>query len=137
MGKIGDIVSNLTDNEFFSAGFGLIGVGAGLSILRRSTSLLDIGFRKYCTTTIEIPSKDKSYEWVLAWLSRQKMMANNHTMVETEFNQLETGKIVSKYSFPPATGYHYMFYRGFPIQVWQFKFILKFLDTKIARKIDD
>ena len=112
-----DKLSSLGDNAYFSAGFGLIGIGAVLSALRKSTGYLELALKKYCTTSIEIPSKDQSYQWVLYWLSRQNMLANKHTMVETEFKQLNTGKIVSRYSFPPSTGIHYMFYQGLPIQV--------------------
>lgn len=136
MGKFTEIFSSLSDNQLFNAGFGLIGVGASLSILKKSFGFFDLAIKKYCTNTIEIPSKDKSYQWILSWLSRQKMLANNHTMVETEFNQLETGKIVSKYSFPPATGNHYMLYNKIPIKVVFLKYY-NYLDTKNKRKIND
>lgn len=58
----------LTDNPLFSAGFGLFGLGFAASLLRgvsgRSMRLAE----RRMLTTLEIPSKDHSYQWVMQWL---------------------------------------------------------------------
>ncbi|KAF8822299.1 hypothetical protein IE077_004032 [Cardiosporidium cionae] len=60
-----DVFSN---NPYFTAGFGLIGVGAALGILRQSLLSSMLAARRFCLTSLEIPSKDYSYSKVMQWL---------------------------------------------------------------------
>ncbi|KAI8610323.1 BCS1 N terminal-domain-containing protein [Chytriomyces sp. MP71] len=59
----------LAGNPYFSAGFGLIGVGAGLAVLRTGGLQLVTLARRRMLVTVEIPSKDPSYAWFLKWAS--------------------------------------------------------------------
>ncbi|KAG0206524.1 hypothetical protein BGX28_002054 [Mortierella sp. GBA30] len=61
----------LDSNPYFSAGFGLMAVGAGLTILRKGTVTGASVLRRQLLVTLEIPSKDKSYLWFLHWMSSQ------------------------------------------------------------------
>jgi hypothetical protein len=58
----------LTDNPYFSAGFGLVGVGAVLGVLRTGLAHVAVLSRRQVLTTLEIPSRDYSYQWVMQWL---------------------------------------------------------------------
>lgn len=57
------------DNPYFSAGAGLIGIGTGLAILRRVSLRYALYLQRQLFTSVEISNKDKSYYWVLHWLS--------------------------------------------------------------------
>ncbi|OMH81288.1 Mitochondrial chaperone BCS1 [Zancudomyces culisetae] len=85
------IVSNaasgfLANNPYFSAGFGLLGVGAGLAVLRQSSRKLAALIRRQMLVTLEIPSKDKSYQWVLQWLSEnsQQKVLQQHKLAKNQ-----------------------------------------------------
>ncbi|KAH6561244.1 hypothetical protein BASA62_009948 [Batrachochytrium salamandrivorans] len=61
--------SLLTANPYFSAGFGLIGVTAGLALLRTGTMHGITMARRRLLVSLEIPSKDHSYAWFLQWMT--------------------------------------------------------------------
>ncbi|KAG0043046.1 hypothetical protein BGZ83_011895 [Gryganskiella cystojenkinii] len=67
--------SVIGSNPYFSAGFGLMAVGAGLTILRQGTLASASLLRRQLLVTLEIPSKDKSYLWFLHWMSSQSRNA--------------------------------------------------------------
>jgi chaperone BCS1 len=73
----GFIQSILNSNPYFSAGFGLMAVGAGLTILRKGTVTGASVLRRQLLVTLEIPSKDKSYLWFLHWMSSQSRGAGS------------------------------------------------------------
>ncbi|KAF9132309.1 hypothetical protein BGW39_000415 [Mortierella sp. 14UC] len=73
----GFIKTVLDSNPYFSAGFGLMAVGAGLTILRKGTVSGASILRRQLLVTLEIPSKDKSYLWFLHWMSSQSRGASS------------------------------------------------------------
>lgn len=88
---------------------------------------------RHLTVSLEIPSKDKSYQWVLHWLTRQHQATssssssslfsassrflNQHIGVETHFVQHPSGAVNARFDFIPSTGSHWMKYKGRWIQV--------------------
>ena len=62
-------------------------------------------------TTLEVPSKDKSYLWLLQWITDSTSRAQ-HLSVETSFQQHENGKIDTRFEFVPSPGVHFFWYRG-------------------------
>ena len=72
---------SLTENPFFSAGFGLMGITVGLSFLRTGFQQATVLARRQCFVTLEIPSKDKSYHWVLQWISARAATSTRHLSV--------------------------------------------------------
>src|SRR5271170_8018108 len=97
---LGDL---LASNPYFSAGFGLIGLGAGLAVARRgllsSVSLL----QRQLLVTLEIPSHDHSHAWFLHWMARHQasksktLSRSHHLAVETTFKQHENGSAMTTF----------------------------------------
>ena len=64
-----ELIASLSDNPYFGAGFGLFGVGAAAAISKKGTQIGFILFRRHCLTTVEVTCKDKSYGWLLRWIT--------------------------------------------------------------------
>lgn len=108
------LLSSITSNPYFSAGFGLIGVGAGLTLLRQGLTLGAGYLQRRLLVTLEIPSKDKSYLWFLQWMSHQapKRGRLQHLAVETSYKQHDNGSISTTFGLVPGPGIHYFRWRG-------------------------
>lgn len=113
---LSEMIASLGSNQYFSAGFGLVGVGAGLAVLRKGGQFAFTAFRRYAIITLEVPSKDKSYHWVLQWIAAQGQRAQ-HLSVETTFQQHETGKINTRFDFSPCPGVHFFKYKNSFVRV--------------------
>lgn len=114
---INDVVAELASNNLFTAGFGLFGVGAGAALLRKAAQAGFILFRRHYMITLEVPCRDKSYQWLLQWISQKGARNTQHLSVETSFVQRDTGHVTTEYSFIPSIGTHIMKYRGNWIRV--------------------
>merc|ERR1712038_331864 len=75
-----------------------------------------IAFRRHCMMTLEVTGRDKSYSWLLQWIS-SRGTRTQHLSVETTSNQTETGKIATNFDFVPSTGAHFMWYKGHWIRI--------------------
>ena len=113
---VSELISSLQTNPYFGAGFGLVGVGAGVAFLRKASQFGMILFRRHCMMTLEVPSKDKSYHWLLQWITTHGTRTQ-HLSVETTFSQNETGKISTQFDFIPSPGSHFFSYKNTWIRV--------------------
>lgn len=106
------IGSLLHDNPYFSAGFGLLGVGAVFAATRQGLSrALYLAQRRYLTT-VEVTSKDPAYGWVVNWLTRQALVSGSHFTVN-----VRAGKSLSAVALSPAPGVHYLRCNGAWVKV--------------------
>lgn len=125
------IGGGLSSNPYFSAGFGLLGVTAGLALLRQGAIHGVTLARRHFLVTLEIPSKDAAYPWVLAWLSTQRegamhsssggktkgllqlgRMGMSHQLsVETTYAKRDDGSAVASFVLAPGPGSHYFRYK--------------------------
>ncbi|KAJ2799425.1 Complex III assembly protein translocase and chaperone [Coemansia guatemalensis] len=134
-----DLSAFFSDNPYFSAGFGLLGVGAGLAVLRQGARRGADLMRRQLLVSMEIPSHDKSYQWMLGWLSRrgaetiraagdggsmtwtQRRIARavqpRHMAVQTRYKQHDNGSVSTDFTLAPGQGKHVVFYGGAFIQV--------------------
>lgn len=102
-----DYVESLSGNPYFGAGFGLFGVGAAAAVLRKCLLGATILFRRRWMMTLEVPCRDKSYQWLLQWITEKAAKQTQHLSVETSFEQKDTGSIKTKYDFIPSIGTHF------------------------------
>ncbi|XP_076685315.1 mitochondrial chaperone BCS1 isoform X2 [Andrena cerasifolii] len=114
---ITDYLQTLSDNPYFGAGFGLFGLGAGAALLRKGMQIGMIMFRRHYMITLEVPCRDKSYQWVLQWITYKGAKETQHLSVETSFEQRDTGHIKTRYDFIPSIGTHIIRYQGNWIRV--------------------
>jgi len=112
-----DYISSLADNPYFGAGFGLFGLGASAAVLRKGLQYGTIMFRRHYMMTLEVPCRDKSYQWVLQWITKRAAKQTQHLSVETNYQQHETGRISTKYDFIPSIGIHFIRYKNTWIRV--------------------
>ncbi|KAK5069721.1 Complex III assembly protein translocase and chaperone [Lithohypha guttulata] len=143
----GGIISQLTSNPFFTAGFGLAGLGAlaafGQRGVRRAAGLV----RQRLLVDVEISIKDESYGWFLLWMTQhekrqlmlrtaqgtpkatastlslgQRMLQRltprmRHLAVETSKLELPNGAITTHTTLIPGPGQHFIHYNGTIIHV--------------------
>ena len=117
---LGDLFAS---NPYFSAGFGLIGLGAGLAVARRGLVQSAALLRRQLLVTLEIPSHDHSHTWFLHWMAKHQatksnvMSRSHHLAVETTFKQHENGSAMTTFELVRGPGRHLIKWNGVWIQV--------------------
>jgi len=107
-----EFLVSLASNPYFSAGFGLVGVGTGLAVLRSALRGSAVLARRRFLVSLEIPNKDKSHHWVLNWISAQRSSRSQHLSVQTIYRQLSNGSAKTDFEFFPSLGTHWFKYQG-------------------------
>ncbi|CAG8647507.1 BCS1 N terminal-domain-containing protein [Gigaspora rosea] len=107
----------LSSNPYFSAGVGVLGVGASLAILRQGLTRGMTIARRQLLVSLEIPSKDKSYAWFLHWMSKQSIRNAHQLAVETSFVQHDNGSVSANFELVPGPGRHFFKWKGVWMQV--------------------
>ncbi|KAL2863673.1 bifunctional AAA family ATPase chaperone/translocase BCS1 [Aspergillus lucknowensis] len=132
----GGLWSQLTTNPFFTAGFGLAGLGAGLRLaqkgLRHGADLL----RRRMLVEVEITHKDDSYPWFLHWMTlyqqsqlsaaqsaasrpgfmdsllRRLTPGMRHLSIQTLKKEQPNGAIHTHFTLVPGPGKHVLRYKN-------------------------
>ena len=113
---ISDLIASLGDNPYFGAGTGLVGVGLLISFARQGAVYGQIVLRRQLLMTLEVSSRDQSYNWLLNWIATRGMRSQ-HLSVDTKVTQSQTGKISTKFDFVPSPGTHFFKFRNTWIKV--------------------
>merc|ERR1719330_1990612 len=102
----------LLSNPYFTAGFGLVGVGAVMGMARSSAASLEVVCRRQLLMSLEVPSKDYAYQWVMQWLVARGVHGAKHLGVETTYSKDSAGRQLAHFDFVPSPGRHWMRYKG-------------------------
>ncbi|KAK9448346.1 BCS1 N terminal-domain-containing protein [Limtongia smithiae] len=134
----------LESNPYFTAGFGLMGLGVVLAAGRQLVVRGSTFIYRQLLVDLEIPSKDKSYNWFLDWMARESVVlqdqqrpsiasggglrqrllalrnrysSSHHLSVQTTYKQHDNGSVTTNFSLVPGPGKHILLYNGAYIQV--------------------
>ena len=109
---VSEMLMSLATNPYFSAGAGLFGVGTLAAVGRTLGTISVSAFKKHYVTSLEVPCNDKSYHWVLDWVSREAGRTSQHVSVRTEWEEEEGGRVSATYRIEPSPGTHLIRWRG-------------------------
>ena len=78
--------------------------------------------QRHLLVTLEVTSKDRSYPWVLQWLTAQSRdravgALSQHVSVDTIVQRLASGKQQTRFEFVPCPGRHVLRYQGHLLMV--------------------
>eukprot|EP00928_Gymnodinium_smaydae_P013505 TRINITY_DN14922_c0_g2_i1.p1 TRINITY_DN14922_c0_g2~~TRINITY_DN14922_c0_g2_i1.p1 ORF type:complete len:520 (+),score=71.01 TRINITY_DN14922_c0_g2_i1:73-1560(+) len=102
----------LLSNPLFTGGLGLLGAGALMGFVRTGAAGLQSVCRRQLLMTLEVPSKDHSYQWVMQWLVARGVHSSRHLGVETTYVKDTAGRQQAFFDFVPSPGSHWVRYKG-------------------------
>ena len=90
----------------------MFGVGS-LAALGRTLGQISVAaFKRHYVTRLEVPCNDKSYHWLLDWVSREVATTAQQLSVRTEWEEEEGGRVTANYRIEPSPGTHIIRWRG-------------------------
>ena len=93
---LSEMIMSLASNPYFSAGFGLFGVGSVAAVGRAAAKLSAAAFRRSYITTLQVPCNDKAYHWLLDWVSREAAGTSQHLSLRTIWEEEDGGHVTAK-----------------------------------------
>ncbi|KZT02544.1 uncharacterized protein LAESUDRAFT_738645 [Laetiporus sulphureus 93-53] len=126
------LISLFGDNPYFQAGFGLMGLGVGLSALRQALIISSVALRRRMLVSLEINNKDPAYDWFLTWMAQRNSEAaaqpkriwspeswirSHQISVQTLHEQRKNGSSSVLFKLVAGPGVHYLRYRKAWMQV--------------------
>lgn len=122
------LLNQLLQNPVFAGGAGIASLAAAAGILRSSLLSATRLIQRYYTTSLEVNSKDLSYQWLLPYI-HDKTIHANHISIETttihnnqnnQYNNSSntaTNPLVPQFKYVPSPGQHYFIYHRHIIQI--------------------
>jgi len=107
-----EMILSLASNPYFSAGAGLFGVGSVAAAGRILAKISLSAFRRRYITTLQVPCNDKSYSWLLDWISREAGGSTQHMSLRTEWVEEDGGLVKATHVVEPSPGTHVLYWRG-------------------------
>lgn len=101
------MLEHILSNPYFSAGAGLLGLGTLGAILRQGLVRYSYFIQKQFLVSMEVSSRDKSYHWLLHWLTLRTQSRSNHMSVQTLVKMHDNGSFTTAFNLVPAPGVHY------------------------------
>mmetsp|Transcript_25277 Transcript_25277/g.32886 ORF Transcript_25277/g.32886 Transcript_25277/m.32886 type:complete len:470 (-) Transcript_25277:187-1596(-) len=119
----------LQGNPYFEAGFGLSLFGTALAFARGGSKGFITLTKRHFLVTLEITNKDRSYPWVLSWLTRQASVSGSSTLAQHVSVNTNVGEVSNpldgsdkslsssgdgsvQFEFAPCPGRHFITYGG-------------------------
>jgi mitochondrial chaperone BCS1 len=88
-----------------------------ISVLKQVTNLSYGIIRKRYTISLEVVSRDKSYDWLLKWIDLHLKQRSQHISVSTQYEKNENNdRVTTNFSFLPSLGTHYFTFKGYWIR---------------------
>ena len=113
------IMDQLTANPLFTGGVGILLLTGAAQLARKSLVSISTLVRNHMLVTLEIPSTDKSYDWVLHWMSQHHRTSTSRLQppprqlsVETKYIRHSSGGSTTSFSLLPGTGRHIVNFHG-------------------------
>ncbi|KAI0637018.1 BCS1 N terminal-domain-containing protein [Trametes polyzona] len=125
----------MSDNPYFQAGFGIMGLGVGLNFLRRGITLSASALRRQMLVSLEMNNKDPAYDYFLTWMAHQSARAEaggaswwkmrsaptwmrSHQLgVQTLHEQRKNGSSSVMFKLVAGPGTHFLRYRKVWMQI--------------------
>ncbi|KAF7294775.1 hypothetical protein MIND_01015100 [Mycena indigotica] len=115
------------DNPYFQAGFGLLGVGAAMTLARTGSIWAATALRRRMLVSLEIDNRDRAYEWFLAWMAHRtnpniptraaRWIRSHELSVATMIERRPNGSSSVFFQLVAGPGTHWFKYKGAWMQV--------------------
>ncbi|CAD2083623.1 mitochondrial chaperone BCS1, putative [Plasmodium vinckei brucechwatti] len=109
-GFFASIFKNITKNEYFSAGVGIISVGAFVTVANRLNSYMYSAIKKNLFTSLEITINDTSYYWILEYMVKKGIISRHLSLKTQIINDKNCKNAI--FSFLPSVGNHLFIYNN-------------------------
>merc|ERR1719229_1888066 len=81
-------------------------------MMRSGAASAEVVLRRQLLMSLEVPSKDYAYQWVMQWLVNKGVHGARHLGVETTYSKDSAGRQLAHFDFIPSPGRHWMRYKG-------------------------
>ncbi len=107
--------SLLAGNPYFTAGFGLLGVGSALAVARQGFIRFAGFLQRRLISTLEVTSRDPAYPWILQWMTKQPLSSGGHFSLTSSASasSSNTNSLTrSPFQLVPSPGTHFFRWQG-------------------------